>query len=146
MDLSAEQGNKARLAKSPGELLALARAEGIPMTEEEARDHFARLHPPVGELADDELEAVAGGGCQPGYLGAGGQPPPKFKEGDHVMESCNYVCDLTRPVACRSYYWVIEKAFLERDSDGSKYYLYQFRCPVCHRQNNGRENDLHLVE
>lgn len=54
---------------SPEELAALARAEGLAMTDEEARAYFAKLHPPVGELSDDELEAVSGGGC-------GGQKTP----------------------------------------------------------------------
>ena len=54
---------------SPEELAALARAEGLTMTDEEARAYFAKLHPPVGELSDDELEAVSGGGC-------GGQKTP----------------------------------------------------------------------
>ena len=54
---------------SPEELAALARAEGLAMTDEEARALFTKLHPPAGELSDDELEAVSGGGC-------GGQKTP----------------------------------------------------------------------
>lgn len=63
MNFTAEQMKKIHEAKDPGALLDLARAGGFPMTEEEARAHFARLHPPVGALADEELDAVSGGGC-----------------------------------------------------------------------------------
>lgn len=63
MNLSVNQIKHARLAADPEALLDLARAEGIAMTAEEARDCFAKLHPPAGELADDELDAVSGGGC-----------------------------------------------------------------------------------
>ncbi len=80
MNLSQEQKKKAALAASPQELLDLARAEEISMTREEAEEYFRRLHPPVGELADEELESVAGGGC--GY-----DPSsfvPEVKQGDSV--------------------------------------------------------------
>lgn len=33
------------------------------MTEDEAATYFAQLNPKSGELDDDELDAVAGGGC-----------------------------------------------------------------------------------
>ena len=32
-------------------------------TEEEAKAYFEQLHPKTGELSDDELDNVAGGGC-----------------------------------------------------------------------------------
>ena len=54
---------KAKEAKSAEELLALARENSIELTEEQAKACFARLHPAAGELTDDELDAVAGGGC-----------------------------------------------------------------------------------
>ena len=54
---------KAKEAKSAEELLALAKENGIGLTVEQARAYFARLHPAAGELDDDELDAVAGGGC-----------------------------------------------------------------------------------
>ena len=53
---------KAREASSVKELLALARENNIELTEDEARELFDRFHT-NGELADDELESVAGGGC-----------------------------------------------------------------------------------
>ena len=53
---------KARHAKSIEELLALAEENGITLTEDEAKAYFAQLHK-SGELSDDELDSVAGGGC-----------------------------------------------------------------------------------
>lgn len=55
---------KAREAKSVEELLELSKTEGIEMTEEQAKICFDRLHGSSGEISDDELENVSGGGCQ----------------------------------------------------------------------------------
>ena len=54
---------KAKQTKSAEELLALAKENKIEMTDEQAKAYFAQLHPASGEIADDELENVAGGGC-----------------------------------------------------------------------------------
>ena len=53
---------KAKQAKSAEELLTLAKENGEELTEEEANTYFAKLHK-TGELTDDELNDVAGGGC-----------------------------------------------------------------------------------
>ncbi|MCM1023706.1 MAG: hypothetical protein NC395_06565 [Prevotella sp.] len=53
---------KARQAKSAEEILALAKENGISMTDETARAHFERLHN-SGEMSDEELDNVSGGGC-----------------------------------------------------------------------------------
>ena len=42
---------------------ALAKENGIDITEEIANEYFGRLHPALGELSDEELDNVAGGGC-----------------------------------------------------------------------------------
>ena len=55
---------KAKEAKSPEELMALAKENGMELTEEAASTYFNQLNPKMGELADDELDNVAGGGCQ----------------------------------------------------------------------------------
>jgi len=52
---------KAKQAKSVEELLTLAKESGVEMTAEQAQDIFAQLNPKSGELADDELDNVAGG-------------------------------------------------------------------------------------
>ena len=56
---------KAKTAKSAEELLELAGANGVELTEEEAKTYFAQLNA-NGVVADDELGAVAGGGSCPG--------------------------------------------------------------------------------
>ena len=56
---------KAKSAKTPEELLALAKENGMELTEESAKAYFEQLNPKTGELADDELDNVAGGGCLP---------------------------------------------------------------------------------
>ena len=43
---------KAKSAKTPEELLALAKENGVELTEEEAKAYFDRLHPQTGELSD----------------------------------------------------------------------------------------------
>ena len=57
---------KAKQTKSAEELLALAKENNIELTAEEAKTYFEQLHPVSGEMADDELENVAGGGCHSG--------------------------------------------------------------------------------
>ena len=61
--LTPEVLEKAKLAKSAEELIALAKENGAEMTAEEANACFAQLNPKTGELSDDELDNVAGGGC-----------------------------------------------------------------------------------
>ena len=54
---------KASAAKSAKELQELAKANSVELTEAEAESYFSRLHK-SGELSDEELDNVAGGGCQ----------------------------------------------------------------------------------
>ena len=70
MELNKELLAKAKEAKTPEELIALAKENGIEMTAEEAQKIFAQLHSQSGELADEELDNVSGGGCyaKDGYL------------------------------------------------------------------------------
>ena len=53
---------KARQAKSAEELIALAKENGEELSEEEAAAYLAQLNK-SGELSDEELDSVAGGGC-----------------------------------------------------------------------------------
>ena len=53
---------KAREAKSAEELLAMAKENDIELTGEQAKEYYDRLHA-SGELSDDELDSVSGGGC-----------------------------------------------------------------------------------
>ena len=63
MEMKKELLAKAKTAKTPEELLCLAKENGEEMTEESAKAYFELLHPQTGELADNELDNVSGGGC-----------------------------------------------------------------------------------
>lgn len=64
MEYTNEMIEKAKAAESAEALQALAGENNIEMSAEEAESYFAELHPKSGELSDDELENVAGGGCR----------------------------------------------------------------------------------
>ena len=74
MNISKELIEKAKTAKTAEELLEMAKAENIELTEEQAAKAFAELNK-IGELSDEELDNVAGGG---------GGRPPKFSRNDRV--------------------------------------------------------------
>ena len=87
MKYSKELIEKAKTAKTAEELLAMAKAENIEMTAEEAAKYFAELHK-TGELSDEELDNVAGG-CSP-------SDPPKYNIGDYVQYYYQYEIGWTR--------------------------------------------------
>ena len=58
-DFSAEMIQKAKGAKSAKELFELAKAEGIDITEDEARKYFEQINLP--DLDDELLDMVSGG-------------------------------------------------------------------------------------
>lgn len=91
MNVSKELLEKAKAAKSAEELLALAKAEKVELTEEEAAKAFAELNK-TGEISDEELDNVAGGCGDPETPGE-----PKFNVGDQV-----YYLD-TKPVGPRAF-------------------------------------------
>lgn len=62
--MTQEMIEKARQAKTVEEILALAKENSMEMTEEDAKLYFEQLHPVTGELSDDELDNVSGGGCK----------------------------------------------------------------------------------
>ena len=62
MEISMELLQKAKTAGNAKELLAMARESGIALTPEDAEQYYSRLHQ-NGELSDEELDNVAGGGC-----------------------------------------------------------------------------------
>ena len=75
MKFTDEMLEKAKTAKSAEELLAMAKAENIELTEAQAAKAFEELNK-NGELSDEELDNVAGGGC--------GGRTPKFSVNDRV--------------------------------------------------------------
>ena len=82
MENNKELFAKAKAAETPEALLALAKENGIGLTEEEAKAYFDRLHPQTGELSDSELDNVSGG-CGGGY--DAGRPHPQFAVGETVL-------------------------------------------------------------
>lgn len=60
MKFTEELYEKAKNAKSAEELIEIAKAENVALTEEEAKNYFDKLHK-TGELDDDELDNVSGG-------------------------------------------------------------------------------------
>ena len=60
MKFTDEMLEKAKTAKSAEELLAMAKAENIELTEKQAAKAFAEFNK-TGELSDEELDNVAGG-------------------------------------------------------------------------------------
>ena len=82
MELTKELVAKAKEAKTPEELMALAKEDGIDMTEESAALAFEQLNSKTGELSDSELDNVSGG-CGGGY--DAGRPQPRFAVGETVL-------------------------------------------------------------
>lgn len=62
-EFTPEMIQKAKAAKSFEELKALAKENELELTDEEAQAYYEQLHATTGEMEDDELENVAGGGC-----------------------------------------------------------------------------------
>ena len=66
-NLTPELIAKAKAAKSAEELLELAKANNVEITEDMAKTFFEQLNT-SGALSDDELEAVSGGGNICGFF------------------------------------------------------------------------------
>lgn len=95
---------KAKSAKSPEEVLAIAKENNIKLTEEMAKNLYGKMHK-TGELSDDELNNVAGGGCgkyrevtpgdDHGYVcpncGASGDKIIFFNSGECCCCNCAYI-------------------------------------------------------
>ena len=76
MEYSNKLIEKAKQAKSAEELSEFAETGGVKLTEEESVRLFERLNA-YGELSDNELDNVSGGGCGSGDV-------PKFEAGQTV--------------------------------------------------------------
>ena len=64
-NLTPEIISKAKAADSVDALLVIAKENDIELTEDAAKTCFEQLHA-IGTVADEELDAVAGGGSCPG--------------------------------------------------------------------------------
>lgn len=58
-----EMMEKAKNARTPEELTEMAKTAGMELSAESANAYFDLLVPKTGELADNELDNVSGGGC-----------------------------------------------------------------------------------
>ena len=63
IQITPELLEEARAAESAEGIAEIAREKGIEMGAEEAEALFAMIHGSDGEIADEELDDVAGGGC-----------------------------------------------------------------------------------
>ncbi len=86
MKVTNEQLAKAKKAKSAEELLALAKENGIELAEEKAAEYYAELHK-EGELADEELDNVAGGSSCINGRSYSDDPP------HYLITTCGNWCD-----------------------------------------------------
>ena len=82
-NLTPELIEKAKTAKSAEELLALAKANNVEITEEEAKTYFAQLNANRA-VSDEELDAVAGGGFM-GVIPPSNKEKNGLKKGDRIM-------------------------------------------------------------
>ena len=111
---------KAMRAKSAAELKALAEENGIKLSEEEADNYFTQLNR-QGELGDEELDNVAGGGCSNGKAEQYEMFPPNA----HVMRrGYQYCYQATTGHSCMSEYWIVREQNAELGS-------VSVECPRC---------------
>lgn len=125
MKLTNELVEKAQSAKSAEELLAMAKENNVELTVEEAAGFFAKLNPAMGELSDDELDAVAGGGCS-------GEPEytlPSYSEGEIVAVKSEYRCN-----ACGCELGKIVRVFKGYCNGSECRYDYTLICTSCGNQ------------
>ena len=92
MKFTEEQLAKIKAAKTAEELIAIAKAEGIEATEEQIKAQFDAMHK-EGELADDELNNVAGG--------CGGTSTTPMYRGHPVCDSDWAPCEGIRINRCK---------------------------------------------
>lgn len=136
MELTPELLAQARALNSAGELVELAGAHGVDLTADQAEELFAKLNaPPVGELSDDDLDNVSGGGC------GGPREAPHFQPGDHVLEEGCVCCSMSRAFPCRSSYMVVGRSYYSEVNG----YFYEVSCPVCCGSTQMRQSGLRRV-
>ncbi len=68
LSFTAEQIQQARACASPEELIALVQESGMEISEEDAKLLYEKMNPACGEMTDEELDSVTGGGCITDWL------------------------------------------------------------------------------
>ena len=118
MNISKELIEKAKTAKTAEELLEMAKEESIEMSAEQAAEYFATIHA-SGELSDEELDNVLGGGCD----GSDTTGKRKFDVGDHVLVN--------------KYYPATVVSYRTGRYDGKTYYIYDVIYETPYRGSEG---------
>ena len=100
-NLTPELIAKAKAANSADELFEIAKANNLEITAEEANTYFEQLNA-NGEVSDDALDAVAGGGI----FGCGDdEDKEEEKKEDNnpnpVYKKCGYCGNVFRSQGCR---------------------------------------------
>ena len=108
MELTQELLEQVKKAESAKALQALAKENDCEMSDEEAEAYFAQLHK-SGELSDEELENVSGGGCR--------------KDG-HLVVTVMYSCELWK---CKTHKIGYETSDWRNVHTGKQYK----KCPKC---------------
>ena len=114
MNISKELLEKAKTAKSAEELLAMAKAENIEMTAEEANKVYAELHK-TGELSDEELDNVSGG-CDDIKWGSTNY--------DVLKECIHFDFEIGTRVVVRYTYFHYKGTIIDRKVEKSSYLYY----------------------
>lgn len=120
---------KAKEAVSVEELLKLAEENKIELSKEEAEKIFTRLHC-NGELTEDDLDKVSGGGCSE-YVFSG----PKYAIGHYVElkgDSWYRYC-----YDCKYNCWIVKNIDYEYRSR-----VYILSCANCGRKKTAEESDI----
>lgn len=117
MEITNELLVKAKAAKSTEELIAIAKENGVELTEEEAAKYFAELHKD-GELADNELDNVSGG------CGGSSKPNPKYKVGQQVLKVYTYTVDRGEIISVLDYNSQNGYLYRVHMNDGKEFVVY----------------------
>ena len=79
---------EAKKTVSSAQLMKLASENGMELDKADAEELFSKLHPKDGSISDNELEAVAGGGCGNQSGNNATEKEPEFYPGQRV-----YLCN-----------------------------------------------------
>lgn len=112
---------KVKAAATAEELMALAKENDIELTLEEAEANFAALNAKTGELADEELDNVSGGGC-------------RYKDGRLITTVANHCSNWECKKTCHSRACV--SCAILRICDNCEYCSYEHALWLCNNPEN----------
>ncbi len=120
---------KAKKAESVESLISLAEENKIKLSREEAEKIFTRLNS-NGEMSDDDLDAVSGGGCSE-YVFSG----PKYVIGHYVNLKESYRC-----YDCHNNCWIVKDINFVPWDNGKR--SYTVICANCGYDREVNEEDI----